>query len=252
MVSTPPERLGFKSKVGEDGEPDWSEAKQEIEEGLHQFETLLNATVDKNFDKFEIYLLRNILSVPVDLASWVRLNHYQGIEYPPPKNAPTAESVQLLRRKLAATRTLSKALNQEQARNEAILQQLRALSNKDADGNFAFFTESAGAKKLKLGTNGQALTTNTTFAMSQLPALKTLLAELRPRLASLKEAGSGISGAKEENKQERREYIEQRTKTHIERNGGGVADNATVLPGKPMDTDEIQALEKVAQIFKPG
>ena len=32
--------------------------------------------MDKNFDKFEIYVLRNILSVPADLVNWVRLSHY--------------------------------------------------------------------------------------------------------------------------------------------------------------------------------
>lgn len=56
---------------------DFPEARQEIEEGLHQLETLLNSTVDKNFDKFEIYVLRNILSVPADLVSWMRLGHYE-------------------------------------------------------------------------------------------------------------------------------------------------------------------------------
>lgn len=37
----------------------------------------MNATVDKNFDMFEIYVLRNVLSVPADLAEWVRLKHYE-------------------------------------------------------------------------------------------------------------------------------------------------------------------------------
>lgn len=81
LLSTPPERLGFKP-VKPDPETtgqqeEFPEAKQEIEEGLHKLETLLNSTVDKNFDKFEIYVLRNILSVPADLVSWVRLGHYE-------------------------------------------------------------------------------------------------------------------------------------------------------------------------------
>ena len=49
----------------------------EIENGVHQLETLLEATVDKTFDKFEIYTLRNILTVPEDLAPWMRLGHYE-------------------------------------------------------------------------------------------------------------------------------------------------------------------------------
>lgn len=44
---------------------------------MHQLETLLEATVDKTFDKFEIYTLRNILTVPDDLTGWIRLAHYE-------------------------------------------------------------------------------------------------------------------------------------------------------------------------------
>lgn len=58
-------------------------AKDEIENGMHQLETLLEATVDKTFDKFEIYTLRNILTVPDELAPWMRLGHYEVCRYPP-------------------------------------------------------------------------------------------------------------------------------------------------------------------------
>lgn len=86
LLETPPSRLGFAAKAtaehtipdtdGE-GNPLFPEARKEIEEGVHQLETLLEATVDKNFDKLEIYLLRNVLTVPEDLVPWVRLAHYQ-------------------------------------------------------------------------------------------------------------------------------------------------------------------------------
>ena len=84
LLSTPPERLGFAHTSTEsipdtdaDGNVEYPEARLEIENGLHQLETLLEATVDKAFDKFEIYVLRNILTVPDDLAQWVRLSHYE-------------------------------------------------------------------------------------------------------------------------------------------------------------------------------
>ena len=84
LFSTPPEKLGFSpaaydsasGPTSNDG-PEYREAKQEVEEGLHKLETLLESTVDKNFDRFEIYVLRNILSVPEDLAGWIRLSHYE-------------------------------------------------------------------------------------------------------------------------------------------------------------------------------
>lgn len=85
LLSTPPERLGFSHAsngttipdTDEDGNVEYPEAKLEIENGLHQLETLLESTVDKAFDKFEIYVLRNIFTVPEDLLSWVRLKHYE-------------------------------------------------------------------------------------------------------------------------------------------------------------------------------
>lgn len=85
LIATPPERLGFAHatngstipETDEDGNVLYPEAKLELENGLHQLETLLEANVDKAFDKFEIYLLRNILTVPEDLLSWVRLKHYE-------------------------------------------------------------------------------------------------------------------------------------------------------------------------------
>lgn len=84
-MATPPERLGFAHAdngstipdTDDDGKVVYPEAKLEIENGLHQLETLLEATVDKAFDKFEIYVLRNILTVPADLLVWVRLKHYE-------------------------------------------------------------------------------------------------------------------------------------------------------------------------------
>ncbi|RMZ76389.1 hypothetical protein DV737_g4862, partial [Chaetothyriales sp. CBS 132003] len=253
LVSTPPERLGFKPAAGDDGEPDFSAAKKEIEEGLHQLETLLNATVDRNFDKFEIYVLRNILTVPADLAPWVRLSHYHGLEYPPAQDAPSVEQVQLLRRKLTASRALSKSLAQQQARNEAILHQLRALTDSASPDNMAFLTAGAGAQALNVSAERRALTTNAAFTMSQLPALNALLATLRPQMAALTEARTDIdiNSAREENKQERREYIGRRTQMHLHRHKGALPDDAAALPGRPPAPGELQALEKVAHAFNP-
>ena len=86
LLSAPPAVLGFQQKAKDenrtpetdsDGVDLYPEAKTEIEEGVHQLETLLEATVDKNFDKLEIWALRNVLTVPDELTPWVRLEHYQ-------------------------------------------------------------------------------------------------------------------------------------------------------------------------------
>lgn len=84
LLNTPPEKLGFKHDADasipdtdEDGNIQYPEARLEIENGLQQLETLLEATVDKAFDKFEIYVLRNILTVPEELVGSVKLAHYE-------------------------------------------------------------------------------------------------------------------------------------------------------------------------------
>jgi hypothetical protein len=51
--------------------------KHEIENGVHQLETLLEATIDKNFDKMEVFALRSIIAIPEELEEWMRLRHYE-------------------------------------------------------------------------------------------------------------------------------------------------------------------------------
>lgn len=87
MLTQPPASLGFAADKSStalsipdadgDGNVEYPEARHEIENGVHQLETLLEATVDKDFDKFEIFALRSILSVPEELRGWIRLSHYE-------------------------------------------------------------------------------------------------------------------------------------------------------------------------------
>ena len=53
------------------------EAKLEIDEGIHKLETLFESTIDRDFDKLEIYALRNVFMVPDDVLDWMRLRHYE-------------------------------------------------------------------------------------------------------------------------------------------------------------------------------
>ncbi len=92
LLSTPPAALGFAADKSTsdlsirdadgDGNLEYPEARHEIENGVHQLETLLEATVDKDFDKFEIFALRSILSVPEELRGWIRLSHYEVTKAP--------------------------------------------------------------------------------------------------------------------------------------------------------------------------
>ncbi|KAK6457192.1 Mis12 protein-domain-containing protein [Scheffersomyces xylosifermentans] len=58
-------------------------SSEEIEMGTAKLETLLEMQVDRNFDKFELYTLRNIFVLPHDLVEegWVKLKHHEGIEF---------------------------------------------------------------------------------------------------------------------------------------------------------------------------
>ncbi|PLB33435.1 MIND complex subunit MTW1 [Aspergillus candidus] len=290
LLSTPPERLGFGHAqngstipdTDEDGNVVYPEAQLEIENGLHQLETLLESTVDKAFDKFEIYLLRNILTVPEDLLGWVRLKHYENLQLTPPPDAPTPETIQLQRRKLHETRKLNHALKQESARNETIISQLQSILStvQTADGangtkeeaqpadtttpsahrglDLSFLTSSPAARQLRVGvdagpgTQHTPLTTNTTFILSQLPALQAVLRQLRPKLATLPKSGDAMEV--DSKGDERREYIESRIRLHLERTGQlAVGSNGNpVVAGRKIDISEAHALEMVTGMLTQG
>lgn len=90
LLAADPALLGFadryaaESKVpskDEDGNPVYEEARLEIEEGVLKLETLMENAVDKNFDRLEIWTLRNVLCLPrgegmEELVNWVKLGHY--------------------------------------------------------------------------------------------------------------------------------------------------------------------------------
>ena len=48
----------------------------ELEFGMAQVETLLENAVDRNFDAFELYVLRNVFNVPADVDGYLRLQHH--------------------------------------------------------------------------------------------------------------------------------------------------------------------------------
>ncbi|KAK9761796.1 hypothetical protein K7432_013046 [Basidiobolus ranarum] len=54
-------------------------ANEHVEQGINQIETLLESAVDKNFDIFELYVLKNIFTIPSGLN--VELPHYKNIDY---------------------------------------------------------------------------------------------------------------------------------------------------------------------------
>lgn len=56
--------------------------QNEVRAGIHRLQTLLEHLIDKNVDKLEIYLLRNILTIPRELecVPTAFLPHYRDLE----------------------------------------------------------------------------------------------------------------------------------------------------------------------------
>ncbi|KAF6231784.1 hypothetical protein HO173_010086 [Letharia columbiana] len=267
LLSIPPKQLGFARHQSPstisipdtdgDGNVEYPEATTELENGVHQLETLLESTVDKSFDKFEIYTLRNILTIPDDLSPWMRLAHYEDIQLPISSSAPTPESILLLRRKLQETRKLNLALRSTHARNATLISQLNTLLSPPtaADGpSLAFLTShtNPAAQSLNLSFSPSSkdttpLTTNAQFATSQLPALKKLVAELRPKMQEVRE-GPGGKVDWDGEREKRRAYIESGVRRHV----GVGRENGEAVGGEIRARDEVEGLEAVVGALGQG
>lgn len=79
LLGAPLSALGFKDSLPSEHPALSAEdkAKHEIENGAHQLETLLEASIDKYFDMMEVVSLRSILAIPEDLKDWIQLKHYE-------------------------------------------------------------------------------------------------------------------------------------------------------------------------------
>ncbi|KAL9050229.1 MAG: hypothetical protein Q9162_006764 [Coniocarpon cinnabarinum] len=244
LSSTPAIALGF--APGDPSSPDTSTlslsdlspeqqdavnatAKAEIETGVHQLETLLESSVDNNFDRMEIYLLRNILTVPEGLERWIRLRHYDGLQLSAVPSSSrsqtvagqmeneTADAEELLRKRriLHESQRLNVRLREEHSRNAVLLQQLRSLLlpvdisdvAEASPNNLAFLQHSTALASLREpqdAAQAQPIAAQTRAAVAQLPRLKQLVAQLREAQAK------GLTLPKRSARdEERRQYLDQ-------------------------------------------
>ena len=192
----------------------------------------------------------------------MKLGHHEGVDFVVGDDAPTTESIRLQKRKLRETQKLHALLEAETARNDATISALRALlSNqgmkKESDDEtaameppFAFLQ-----KKGDLTGDGKLpISTTTSFALSQLPALKSLLQDLQPRLKELKSGGQVGEGQKSW-RRERLEFIEKETRRHLENvrglelgEQGEVRDGEWQGEGRKLAKGEVEDLEKVVSL----
>ncbi|KAH0153335.1 hypothetical protein KCU67_g9514, partial [Aureobasidium melanogenum] len=278
LLNVPKEQLGFSASApaqpdGQDtnNDEDASEqaARTEIEAGIVKLESLLNSTIDKNFDKLEIYTLRNLLTVSnakedEGLENWIVLDHYKNLQPPTTDGgAPTPESVNRLRRKVQETEKLQSALKAEAAQNEALLTQLRPLTcappvaqssfKPDQDtpqqaqnASFSFLTNNSSAKALGVGSERHAdsLAQNTSFVYSQIPALREIVSTLRSHLATL--PAKNMAATVDQSTEARHAYIESQTRRALDRAGvDAAATPDTESLGRRMGEEETRALEDI-------
>lgn len=160
-------------------------------------------------------------------------------------------------------------MKDECARNDAVISQLKSIlstvdsskadsteeSNATNQLDLSFLTSSVAARQLRVGVDAGSnskhvpLTTNTSFILSQLPALQATLTQLRPKLAAL--PGSAEQMEAKTKRDERKEYIESRIRLHLERAGQLAMgdDGNPVVAGRRIDISEAHALENVANML---
>ncbi|KAF8419307.1 Mis12 protein-domain-containing protein [Tirmania nivea] len=212
-INQSPKIFGYPD--GPDGPGSLSPASQhEISNGMHQLETLLGALIDKNFDKFEIYVLRNLLTVPDGLVGWVRLPHHKGLEFKPrPTDAPplpttstpaaapaaapgpnegytwyhpthpTNDTFTRLREKLIASHYLHQTLKTEASSNAALISKLQAALANTTPANTAPST-SLSFLTTSTPTALHPLPTTAEFIALQISSIRSLLATLPPKLTT--------------------------------------------------------------------
>ncbi|KAB5570022.1 Mis12 domain-containing protein [Coniochaeta sp. 2T2.1] len=258
-------------------------ARHEIENGTHQLETLLCSSIDRNFDKFELYVMQNILCIrPSEPREWIRLGHYEGLDL---ENAtttttsaddesqdgrPSLNGVRRLRRRLQASQQLNAMLHAERARNDALLEALRgvvggpaALEKKphvdlsaETKPPFGFLHDAGG---LATGASDKPLETTTAFTLSQLQALRALSTSLRnimPDLEAPRDGEEEDDGGRKSWRRQRMEYVETATRKHLEQarglelgKDGEVRDGDWQGEGRRLAKDEVEGLEKAVAML---
>ncbi|KAK0253974.1 hypothetical protein LTS09_010991 [Friedmanniomyces endolithicus] len=279
LTAIPPTALGFSLTPTQLDSLPTEESRQdaldelkatELGNGCVQLESLLNSTVDKDFDKFEIYTLRNILALGHDeqeareLAEWVVLEHYKHVDVKGLEDLPTPEEVQSHWRKLVESRKLNAMLKAEEARNAAVLEQLDGLlgapeedvsTARQADPSpFAFLAASPNISATASATNTQPLTQNVLYALAQLPALRDLVSQLRGSLQTLPNARIAPTHEADSAEAKRRQYLDTQSRRAVQRRGIASSDNSarqTAAPaasvGRRIGRDEVEGLEAVVQ-----
>ncbi|KAK4202688.1 Mis12 protein-domain-containing protein [Triangularia verruculosa] len=274
LLGAPPSALGFRPPSF----PNPAEShRNEVEEGVHKLETLLFAALDKNFDKFEIYTMRFLLTVRAEDEPFATLSHYKGLDFDAAQEGEVTGvgGLNELRRKLQESQKLRGMLEAERARNEGLLRELRrlvgrAVKEEEEEGTeggkeksvFGFLHE--GRRGLEGVDRERPLETTARFGVSQLGSLRELSLGLRgllPRLEQQQQQGQEDDDGEDKDwRRERLEYVETATRRHLENvrgleltEDGAVRDDVDGLVGGEKGRQaEVRDLERVVGLLGVG
>ncbi|CAG8772792.1 15468_t:CDS:2, partial [Cetraspora pellucida] len=93
-------------------------SSEEVDQGIHQVETLLESLVDHHFDMFEIYTLRNIFAIPDKLE--IVLPHREGMDFTldQAKEERVDQELDAMRKKVLAVKAMNYKLKEEISRTD--------------------------------------------------------------------------------------------------------------------------------------
>ncbi|CAG8506793.1 1190_t:CDS:2 [Funneliformis caledonium] len=97
---------------------------EEVEQGTHQVETLLENLVDKYFEQFEIYALHKIFTIRENVTVGVNFDVDESM------NEGVDKEIELLRKKIMAAKAFNLKLKKQLAIDEARIEKLKRLENK--------------------------------------------------------------------------------------------------------------------------
>lgn len=119
----------------------------EIELGTAKLESLLESSVDKNFDLFELYTLRNILTIPQHLVDegWFRLEHHKDLPVIKLKEATELDHrLETLQNEIDAQVSLNKYLTLQKSKIQKVNKYLNLYSKM-----LTFLKENPNYEKVK-------------------------------------------------------------------------------------------------------
>ncbi|KAL2754735.1 hypothetical protein ACRALDRAFT_2109057 [Sodiomyces alcalophilus JCM 7366] len=248
-------------------------ANFEVADGVHKLETLLCNAIDKNFDIFELYVMKYLICVNASTRSWIRLTHYNDLVFDTlgGDEPPSSESVNAARRNLQESQRLNTVLHTEKSRNAELLAMLRvSVGDQFSTSIWSSVNKSDTKNELVqskalfnfLHANGDLtdadaqtpITTTAAFMLSQMQPLRTLSTSLKNYIPGLQgeihlpEAGDQPSRGW---RRERLDYVQGATRKHFESvrglelaGNGLVRDGEWQGQGRNFTKPEVEGLEK--------